>query len=107
MNRYKTLVSEKLVTIPKRTAEGPASQSAIGVVDTEPLASVDRSDSAVREAPGLYLVSKQLFDFVLALVGIILLLPVFLIIALCIKLDDGGPLLHFREIIGQHGRRFF
>jgi len=43
----------------------------------------------------------------MSLVGIIFLLPVFLIIALCIKLDDGGPILHFREIIGQHGRRFF
>ena len=27
--------------------------------------------------------------------------------AVSIKLDDGGPILHFREIIGQHGRRFF
>src|SRR5260370_42418739 len=43
----------------------------------------------------------------MSLVGIILLLPVFFIIALCIKLDDGGPVLHFREIIGQHGRRLF
>ncbi len=96
------------VTIPKRASEeGPASQSAIGVVDTEPLASVDRSDSAVRETSRFYLIAKQLFDFVMSLVGIILLLPVFLIIALCIKLDDGGSILHFREIIGQHGRRFF
>jgi exopolysaccharide production protein ExoY len=95
------------VTVPKRSEEGPASQSATGVPNTEPLASVDRSDFAVRKASRLYLVSKQLFDFVMSLVGIILLLPVFFIIALCIKLDDGGPILHFREIIGQHGRRFF
>ncbi len=95
------------VAVPKRTEEGPASQSVTGVVDTEPLASVDQSDFAVRKASKLYLVSKQLFDFVMSLVGIILLLPVFFIIALYIKLDDGGPVLHFREIIGQHGRRFF
>ncbi len=95
------------VAVPKLTEEGPASQSVTGVVDTEPLASVDQSDFAVRKASKLYLVSKQLFDFVMSLVGIILLLPVFFIIALYIKLDDGGPVLHFREIIGQHGRRFF
>lgn len=95
------------VTIPKRTKEMPASQAVPGVVDTEPLASVDRSDFAVHKASRFYLVLKQLFDFVMSLVGIILLLPVFLIIALCIKLDDGGPVLYFREIIGQHGRRFF
>ena len=95
------------MAVPKLTEEGPASQSVTGVVDTEPLASVDQSDFAVRKASKLYLVSKQLFDFVMSLVGIILLLPVFFIIALYIKLDDGGPVLHFREIIGQHGRRFF
>jgi exopolysaccharide production protein ExoY len=95
------------VTRPKLSEEGPASQSATGVPNTEPLASVDRSDFAVRKASRFYLVLKQLFDFVMSLVGIILLLPVFFIIALCIKLDDGGPVLHFREIIGQHGRRFF
>ena len=34
------------------------------------------------------------------------MLPVFLIIALCIKLDDGGKIIHFREIVGHQGRRF-
>jgi len=34
-------------------------------------------------------------------------MPVLLVIALCIKLDDGGSILHFREIIGKNGRRFF
>jgi len=34
-------------------------------------------------------------------------MPVLLIIALCIKLGDGGSVLHFREIIGKNGRRFF
>lgn len=96
------------VTIAKRSSEeGPVSQSAIAVPNVEPLASVDRNDLAAREASRLYLFSKQLFDSVMSLVGIILLLPIFVIIALYIKLDDGGPILHFREIIGQHGRRFF
>ncbi|HET8911752.1 MAG TPA: sugar transferase, partial [Ktedonobacteraceae bacterium] len=30
-----------------------------------------------------------------------------LLIALGIKLDDGGPILYFREIIGYQGKRFF
>jgi lipopolysaccharide/colanic/teichoic acid biosynthesis glycosyltransferase len=34
------------------------------------------------------------------------MLPIFLIVAVCIKLDDGGEVLHFREIIGRHGQRF-
>jgi exopolysaccharide production protein ExoY len=37
----------------------------------------------------------------------VVLMPVFLVIALCIKLDDGAEILHFRQIIGQNGRRYF
>jgi len=53
-----------------------------------------------------YYVSKRLFDIILSALGILFLLPVFLIIMLCIKFNDGGQLFHFREIIGLHGRRF-
>jgi exopolysaccharide production protein ExoY len=61
----------------------------------------------VCEPSVLYHVSKRLLDIALSAIGIIGLLPVFLIIAICIKLDDGDDVLHFREIIGQNGRRFF
>src|SRR5579872_3566258 len=54
-----------------------------------------------------YYFFKRLIDFVLVAIGLIALLPVFLIIAMCIKLDDGGDILHFREVIGQHGKRFY
>ncbi len=53
-----------------------------------------------------YYVVKRSIDIVLAVIGIILLAPIFLLVALCIKLDDGGPVLHFREIIGLRGQRF-
>ena len=54
-----------------------------------------------------YYFFKRLIDFVLVAIGLIALLPVFLAIAICIKLDDGGDILHFREVIGQHGKRFY
>lgn len=59
------------------------------------------------EPPYLYFIIKRGLDIVLSCVGLMLSLPIFLVIALCIKLDDGGSVLHFREIIGQNGRRFF
>lgn len=65
------------------------------------------STRIVREPSLLYCFSKRLLDIVLSIVGIIVLLPVFIAIAVCIKLDDGGQILHFREIVGLHGRRFF
>lgn len=54
----------------------------------------------------LYYASKRLLDIVLAVFGIGVLLVVFLIIAAGIKLEDGGSILYFREMIGLDGRRF-
>jgi lipopolysaccharide/colanic/teichoic acid biosynthesis glycosyltransferase len=89
------------VTLPKRAEEVPASAankaSLQAVIGTR----------IVREPSMIYYTSKRLIDISLSVLGILLLIPVLLIIAVCIKLDDGGPILHFREIIGQHGRRFF
>lgn len=53
-----------------------------------------------------YSILKRFVDIFLALVGIVLLIPLFLIIAVCIKLEDGGSIFYFREMIGLRGRRF-
>jgi lipopolysaccharide/colanic/teichoic acid biosynthesis glycosyltransferase len=94
------------VVVPRRPEEGQASQVSANVTTntlvTEPL----RVDS-MRQPSLLYFLSKRFIDITLALFGIIVLMPVLLIIALCIKLGDGGSILHFREIIGKNGRRFF
>ncbi len=97
-------------TLPNRSEEGPASRTNVGtnagVLQTGALAS-EFSIFTVREPSRWYYTIKRLLDVVLSLLGIVFLLPVFLCIALCIKLDDGGPVLHFREIIGKHGKRFY
>lgn len=64
------------------------------------------STAIVNEPPLLYYLSKRLTDIVVATVGLIVLLPVFLVTAICIKLDDGGDILYFREVIGQYGKHF-
>jgi lipopolysaccharide/colanic/teichoic acid biosynthesis glycosyltransferase len=61
----------------------------------------------VNEPSIFYYALKRTIDIVLSALGIVVLIPAFLIIAACIKLDDGGAILHFREIIGLHGRRFY
>ena len=53
-----------------------------------------------------YCASKRLLDVVLATFGIVMLLPVFFIIAFGIKLEDGGSIFYCREMIGLRGRRF-
>ena len=98
-------------TLPNRSEEGPASRANVsmnaGVLQTEPLAAEKISIFTVREPSKLYYTVKRLLDIVLSILGIVFLAPVFLCIALSIKIDDGGPVLHFREIIGKHGKRFY
>jgi exopolysaccharide biosynthesis polyprenyl glycosylphosphotransferase len=49
---------------------------------------------------------KSLFDRLAAAIGLILLAPVFLAIAVAVKLGDGGPVL-FRQVrVGRNGRPF-
>jgi len=51
-------------------------------------------------------VTKRAIDFTIALVGLIVLSPLMLLIALAIKLDSPGPVL-FRQIrVGKGGRQF-
>jgi exopolysaccharide production protein ExoY len=94
------------IGVKRHPEEGPASQvianSTTSVIDTEPLKA-----ARVHQPSQLYFLSKRCIDISLSVFGIIVLMPILLIIALCIKLDDGGSILHFREIIGKSGRRFF
>ncbi len=49
---------------------------------------------------------KRLFDFVLSLIGAIILLPVFLIIAIIIFIDDPGPIFFKQKRVGR-GKKYF
>jgi lipopolysaccharide/colanic/teichoic acid biosynthesis glycosyltransferase len=56
-------------------------------------------------SPDLNLV-RRLFDAVSASAGLVLLLPVFAVLALAIVLDDGPPVLFRQTRIGRGGRPF-
>jgi exopolysaccharide biosynthesis polyprenyl glycosylphosphotransferase len=51
-------------------------------------------------------ISKRIIDVVGSVVGMILLSPVFLLIAIAIKLDSPGPVLFTQDRAGLGGRRF-
>jgi len=50
---------------------------------------------------------KRMFDIVLALLGLVLLLPLLLVAALMIKLDSPGPIFFRQERMGRHFKSFF
>lgn len=52
------------------------------------------------------LIIKKSFDFLLSLVFLIILLPVFLVMSIIIKLDSKGPIFYKQERITQYGRTF-
>ena len=49
---------------------------------------------------------KRVFDFVAALIGLLLLSPIFLAIALAIKLDSRGPAFYRGQRLGKDGKLF-
>lgn len=49
---------------------------------------------------------KRLIDVVFSVIAIILFLPVYLVISICIKLDSKGPVLYKQERIGRFGKPF-
>lgn len=48
----------------------------------------------------MYTVIKRVFDFILALAGLLILWPVFLIIAAAIRIDSEGPVLFKQKRVG-------
>ena len=53
-----------------------------------------------------YLISKRIFDIVVSLLLLAPLSIVFLIIAIAIKLEDGGPVFYRQERVTTNGRKF-
>ena len=54
-----------------------------------------------------YLKSKRLLDFVLALLGVIILLPLFVLLAFVIKIENRkGPIIFKQIRVGKNGKKF-
>jgi exopolysaccharide biosynthesis polyprenyl glycosylphosphotransferase len=49
---------------------------------------------------------KRLFDIIISLLAIIILSPIFLLIAILISLDSPGPILYIQDRVGKYGRHF-
>ena len=54
----------------------------------------------------MYQIVKRVVDFMLALVGLMVLLPVFVVLIVAIKLDTPGPVLFRQKRVGLHKSHF-
>lgn len=52
------------------------------------------------------LVVKRAVDIIISLVAFILLIPLFLLVAVCILIDDGFPIILMQKRVGLYGREF-
>lgn len=65
-------------------------------------------DLKLNDGSKMYLFCKRIFDFVLSLLGLILLSPVFLVIAYLIKKEDRtSPIIFKQERVGKNGEIFY
>ena len=54
----------------------------------------------------MYIIIKRIIDFILSLIAIIILSPIFLVLAIWIKMDSPGPVFFKQKRIGKN-RTFF
>ena len=52
------------------------------------------------------LAMKTILDYAIALPGLLLIAPLFIFLAILVKLDSPGPIFHRRRVLGQNGRVF-
>lgn len=53
-----------------------------------------------------HIISKRIFDLVFSIIGILVLLPMLILIAVLIKLDSKGPVLFIQSRLGLNGQVF-
>lgn len=73
-----------------------------GVMPSRTTAAVADAPRAVRRIPA----GKRLLDVVLSGAGLLLSSPLWALLALAIKLEDGGPVFYSQERVGEGGRCF-
>ncbi|MHC4183898.1 MAG: sugar transferase [Planctomycetota bacterium] len=65
-----------------------------------------RAEQVLSQEMAAGTIIKRLFDIVLSGIGLVCSLPLWIIVALAVKLQDGGPIFYSHERAGKNGRVF-
>lgn len=76
-------------------------------VEKSEFISVGSSDIVAKKVNRTYLFIKRVIDVVGSVLGLIVLSPIYLIIALAIKIDDGGKVFYKHKRVGKDGKEIF
>lgn len=72
-------------------------------VEKSEFISVDSNDIVAKKTSRTYLFIKRTIDFIGSFLGLIVFSPIFLLVAICIKLDDGGKVFYKHKRLGLNG----
>lgn len=53
-----------------------------------------------------YFLAKRTIDIISALAGLVLMAPIMIVVAICIKLESKGPIIFSQERVGEDGKLF-
>lgn len=70
------------------------------------LRNVSRHSETSKDLPSQGAASKRLFDLLLSSFGLLVSSPVWLVLGLAIKLEDGGLVFYAQERVGRGGQQF-
>jgi exopolysaccharide biosynthesis polyprenyl glycosylphosphotransferase len=79
-------------------------QLSLGSVDVEAINGIPLISVKQTSLTGLNLAVKRAFDLALTSVGVLLLLPLWAVVAIAIKLDSPGPVFYRQERAGRGGK---
>jgi exopolysaccharide biosynthesis polyprenyl glycosylphosphotransferase len=79
----------------------------VGRIALQETAGIPLIELRAQPISGIHLFLKRMIDLILSLCGLIIFLPIFIIVAMAIKLTSlGGPVLYRQQRVGKGGRLF-
>lgn len=73
----------------------------------ESVLTLENEENKVVVKKNYYKYTKRILDIVISTIGFIVLLPIFGMIALCVKLDSRGPVFFKHKRIGKNGKEIY
>jgi len=95
-----TEILEMKVAAPERKIETFGRRTATATKE------VDAPDAGISQNTKIYCVTKMMMDVVGSIIAIMVLSPLFLFVALFIKIFSPGPVFFKQTRVGQHGKPF-
>ncbi len=83
-----------------------ASKSILNTPNNAELNPMDYSVTNFGQTKQYNRILKKFLDYIIVIPSIILIFPLFILIAILVKLDSPGPIIHRRRVLGLNGREF-